>query len=164
MNRMGTLLLALAVAGAVVLQAAILPVFLDTPFRPDLLLVITVFVALRGSFQSGTPLAWILGLIKDVFSGLYLGLNAFTFLIIFLVIKSVADRLYAESGFLFVVTVVTATLVCITANFILLLMFTKTPGIAYSMSSALVPNLLINAFAASLIALMPCFTPDEEVP
>jgi hypothetical protein len=42
-------------------------------------------------------------------------------------------------------------------------MFTKTPGIAYSMSSALIPNLLINAFAASLIALLPCFTPDEEV-
>lgn len=164
MNRMGTLLLTLAVAGAVVLQAAILPVFLDTPFRPDLLLVITVFVALRGSFQSGTPLAWVMGLFKDVFSGVYLGLNAFTFLIIFLVIKSVADRLYAESGFLFVVTVVAATLVCITGNFLLLLMFTKTQGIAYSMSSALIPNLLVNAFAASLTALMPCFAPYEEVP
>ena len=164
MNRMSTLLLALAIAAAVVLQASVLPAYLDFHFRPDLLLIITVFVALRGSFQSGTPLAWILGLLKDVFSGLYLGLNAFTFLIIFLVIKSVSDRLYAESGFLFVVTVVAATLVCIIGNFLLLLMFTKTQGIAYSMSSALIPNLMINAFAASLIALLPCFTLYEEVP
>lgn len=163
MNKLSMLLLALAVVVAVVLQAAVLPVFLDSPFRPDLLLVITVFVALRGSFQSGTPLAWTLGLFKDVFSGLYLGLNAFTFLIIFLVIKSVSDRLYAESSFLFVVTVMAATFVCITGNFLLLLMFTKTQGIAYSMSSALIPNLLINAFAASLIALLPCFTLNEEV-
>jgi len=163
MNRLGTLFLALSVVAALLFQASVLPLYLDPHFRPDLLLVITVFVALRGSFQSGTPLAWLLGLLKDVYSGLYLGLNAFTFLIIFLVIKSVSDRLYAESGFLFVVTVVTATFFCITANFMLLLMFTKTPGIAYSMSSALIPNLLINAFAASLIALLPCFTPDEEV-
>jgi len=163
MNRLGTLFLYLSVFVAVILQATVLPVYLDTPFRPDLLLVVTVFIALRGSFQSGAPLAWFLGLLKDVFSGLYLGLNAFTFLIIFLVIKSVADRLYAESGFLFIVTVVAATLACITADFLLLMMFTNIRGIAYSMGIALIPNLLINAFAASLIALLPCFAPYEEV-
>jgi rod shape-determining protein MreD len=161
---MRILFMALAVVATVVFQAAVLPVYLDTHFRPDLLLIFTVFFALRGSFQSGTPLAWGLGLLKDVFSGVYLGLNAFTFLIIFLVIKSMSDRLYAESGFLFVVTVVVATLACITGNFLLLLMFTKTQGIAYSMSSALIPNLLINAFAASLVALLPCFNMNVEAP
>lgn len=156
------MLFACAVAAAVVLQAAVLPVHIATPFKPDLLLIIVVHLALRGSFQAGTPLAWLLGLLKDVFSGLYLGLNAFTFLIIFLVIKNVADRLYAESGFLFVVTVGVATMVATIANLLLLLMFTQTPGIAYSMTAGLIPHILTNAFAASLAALLPGFSRGHE--
>jgi rod shape-determining protein MreD len=108
-------------------------------------------------------MSWALGLIKDVFSGLYLGLNAFSFLIIFLVIKSISDLLYAESSELFVVTVSAATVACVTANLILLLMLTSTPGISYSMSTSLLPHLLANAFAASLVTLLPVFSSPQEV-
>lgn len=156
-------MLAIAVLLAVILQISVLPVHVATNFKPDMLLIIMVFLALRGSYQTGTPLAWLLGLLKDVFSGLYLGLNAFTFLIIFLVIKSMADRLYAESGFLFVVAVSAASLACVAADLVLLLMFTKTPGIVYSMAGDLIPHLLVNAFFASLAALLPAFTRFEEV-
>lgn len=148
---------------AVVLQTSVLPVHVANPFKPDLLLVAMVFIALRGSFASGACLAWSLGLIKDVFSGLYLGLNGFSFLIIFLVIKSISDLLYAESGELFVVTVSAATLVCVTADLILLLMLTSTPGISYSMTTGLLPHLMANAFAASLVTLMPVFSSPQEV-
>lgn len=161
MNRRGALLFASAVASAVVLQTTLLPVHIATPFKPDLLLIIMVYLALRGSFESGAPTAWLLGLLKDVFSGLYLGLGAFTFLVIFLVIKNVADRLYAESGFLFVVTVAAATLISVAGN-LLLLTFTQTPGIAYSITAGLIPHLLTNAFAASLVALLPGFTRGRE--
>ena len=148
---------------AVVFQTAVLPIHVATPFKPDLLLIIMVYLALRSSFELGTPLAWLLGLLKDVFSGLYLGLNAFSFLLVFLVIKSVADRLYAESGLLFVVTVVVATLVAVTANLLLLLMFTQTPGIAYSMIAGFIPHLLVNSFAASLVAILPIFSDDQDL-
>jgi rod shape-determining protein MreD len=148
---------------AVVLQTSILPVHLATYFKPDLLLVAMVYLALRGSIASGALLSWVLGLIKDVFSGLYLGLNAFSFLIIFLVIKSISDLLYAESSELFVVTVSAATLACVTANLILLLMLTSTPGITYSMIASLLPHLLANAFAASLVTLLPIFSSPQEV-
>jgi rod shape-determining protein MreD len=148
---------------AVVLQASILPVHVATPFKPDLLLVALVFLALRGPVVQGVILAWALGLIKDVFSGLYLGLNAFSFLIIFLVIKSISDLLYAESGELFVVTVCAATLACVSVNLVLLLMLTSTPGITYSMFAGLLPHLLSNAFAASLVALLPVFSSPQEV-
>jgi rod shape-determining protein MreD len=133
------------------------------PFKPDLLLVAMVFLALRGPVAQGALLAWVLGLIKDVFSGLYLGLNAFSFLIIFLVITSISDLLYAESGELFVVTVSAATLGCVTVNLILLLMLTYTPGISYSMIAGLLPHLLANAFAASLVTLLPVFSSPQEV-
>ncbi len=163
MSRRAAFLLFLSVLGAVALQTSVLPAYVTTLFKPDLLLVITVALALRVSYGTGAPLAWVLGLLKDAFSGLFLGLNAFTFLVIFLIIKSVADRLYAESSFLFMVTVTAATLVCVAINLLLLVMFTKTTGIAYSLLSGLLPHLLFNAFAASLIALLPLFDPHGEV-
>jgi rod shape-determining protein MreD len=163
MSRRGAFLLAISILGAVVLQTSVLPVYVDSLFKPDLLLVIMVVLALRASYGTGVPLAWLLGLLKDVFSGLYLGLNAFSFLIVFLVIKSVADRLYAESGFLYVITVSAATLASAAVNLVLLLLFTNTSTIAYSMVSGLLPHLLFNAFAASLVALLPLFASVEEV-
>jgi rod shape-determining protein MreD len=148
---------------AVVLQTSVLPVHVAGPFKPDLLLVAMVYLALRSPVAQGALMAWILGLVKDVFSGLYLGLNAFSFLIIFLVIKSISDLLYAESGELFVVTVSAASLACVTVNLVLLLMLTATPGIIYSMSAGLLPHLLANAFAASLVTLLPVFSSPQEV-
>ena len=153
----------LALVLAVVLQTSVLPVHVSNAFKPDLLLVAMVFVALRGPVAQGALLSWFLGLIKDVFSGLYLGLNAFSFLIVFLVIKNISDLLYAESGELFVVTVSAATLASVTANLILLIMLTSTPGILYSMFAGLLPHLLANAFAASLVALLPVFSSPQEV-
>ncbi|MBL0226686.1 MAG: rod shape-determining protein MreD [Geobacteraceae bacterium] len=161
MIRNGVALVALVLA--VVLQSSILPVHVAAPFKPDLLLVAMVFVALRGPVVPGALLAWGVGMIKDVFSGLYLGLNAFSFLIIFLVITSISDLLYAESGELYVVTVSAATLACVTINLILLLMLTSTPGIGYSMTAGLLPHLLSNAFAASLVTLLPVFSSPQEV-
>jgi rod shape-determining protein MreD len=147
----------IAVVSAVVLQSSVVPVHIASPFKSDLLLVVVVYLALRGSFETGAPLAWLLGLVKDVFSGLYLGLNAFSFLVIFMVIKSISDRLYAESGPIFVITVSVATLACVSINLLLLVMFTATPGIAYSMLAGLIPHLLVNAFVASLATLVPGF-------
>jgi rod shape-determining protein MreD len=153
----------LVIVVAVVLQTSILPVHIASPFKPDLLLIAMVYLALRGSIETGALLAWLLGIIKDVFSGLYLGLNAFSFLLIFLVIKSISDLLYAESSELFVVTVSAATLACVTANLLLLIMLTYTPGISYSMAAGLLPHLLANAFAASLVTLLPLFSSPQEV-
>lgn len=163
MSRRESFLLTLSILGAVILQAAVLPMYIDSFFKPDLLLIIMVVLALRFSYGTGAPLAWLLGLLKDIFSSLYLGLNAFSFLIVFFIIRSVADRLYAESGFLYVVTVASATLTSVAINLLLLLLFTDTPTIAYSVASGLLPHLLFNAFAASLVALLPLFAPAKEV-
>lgn len=160
MSRRSALILSLATVAAVVLQASFLPLFVVELFKPDLLLIVMVLLALRLPYGSGMPLAWLLGMVKDVFSGLYLGLNAFTFLLIFLLIKSVADRLYAESGFLFVITVCGATLVCVFVNLLLLLIFTEIPNLLHPVALGLFPHLLVNAFAASLVALLPLFSSD----
>ncbi len=157
MSRRASLLLLCIVVVSIVIQVALFPVFVRPPFKPDLLLIIMVFITLRGSFQVGAPLAWLLGLLDDVCSGLYLGLNAATFLISFLVIRSVSDRLYADSAILFVLTVAGVTVAEFTLNLLLMVMFTTSPGIAYSMFSDIFPRLLVNAFVASIVSSFPGF-------
>jgi rod shape-determining protein MreD len=162
MSKRAALLLLILVVAALVTQISLLPVFIRPAFKPDLLLVIMVFIALRGSFEAGAPLAWTLGMLDDVCSGLYLGLNATTFLVSFFVIRSVSDRLYADSAILFILTVIGVTTTCFTLNLLLLVMFTSSPGIAYSMLSDVIPRLMVNAFAASLVTLFPGFDSDVE--
>jgi rod shape-determining protein MreD len=160
MSRRAALLLCCIIIASIVVQVSLLPVFIRPSFKPDLLLVIMVFIALRGTFETGAPLAWLLGMLNDVCSGLFLGLNAATFLVSFLVIKSVSDRLYAESAFLFVLTVVGVSFVNFALNMFLIALFTSSPGIVYSMFSDLFPRLLVNAFIASVVTAFPGF--DEQ--
>lgn len=157
MSRRAVLLFVFLVVASIAIQVSLLPAFILTPFKPDLLLVIMVFLALRVSFETGAPLAWMLGMLDDVYSGLYLGLNAATFLISFLVIKRVLDRLYADSAILFVLTVTAVTFAVFTLNMLLMVVFTSTPGIAYSMVSDIFPRLLVNAFIASIVSAFPGF-------
>ncbi|GAC1472635.1 MAG: rod shape-determining protein MreD [Desulfuromonadaceae bacterium] len=164
MSRRATLLFLCLVLASIVIQVSLLPVFVRPPFKPDLLLVIMVFIALRVPFEVGAPLAWLLGMLNDVCSGLYLGLNAASFLISFLVIKSVSDRLYADSAILFVLTVAGVTLAGFTLNLLLIVLFTAAPGIAYSMLSDIFPRLLVNAFIASIVAAFPGFDAQVESP
>jgi len=148
---------------SIVIQVSLLPVFILPPFKPDLLLVIMVFLALRGPLETGAPLAWLLGMLDDVCSGLYLGLNAAAFLISFFVIKSVSDRLYADSAILFVLTVSGVTIAAFLLNLLLIVMFTASPGIVYSMLSDLFPRLLVNAFVASIVTIFPGFDAQVEL-
>jgi rod shape-determining protein MreD len=164
MSRRTALLFFCLVIASIVIEVSLLPVFVRPPFKPDLLLVIMVFIALRVSFELGAPLAWLLGMLNDVCSGLYLGLNAATFLFLFLVIKSVSGRLYADSAILFVLTVVGVTLAGFTLNLLLMVMFTASPGIAYSMLSDIIPHILVNAFTASIVAALPGFDVPVESP
>ena len=157
MSRRAVLLFICLVIASIAIQVSLLPVFVRPPFKPDLLLVILVFISLRVSFEAGAPLAWLLGMLSDVCSGLYIGLNAVTFLISFLVIKSVSDRLYADSAILFVLTVAGVTLAGFTLNLLLIVIFTVSPGIAYSMFSDIFPRLLVNAFVASIVSAFPGF-------
>lgn len=157
MSRRAAFLLFCLVLAAIVIQVSLLPMFIRPSFKPDLLLVIMVFIALRSSHEIGAPLAWLLGLLNDVCSGLYLGLNAVSFLVSYLVIKSVSDRLYADSAILFVLTVAGVTLAGFTLNLLLIVMFTSSPGIVYSMLSDIFPRLLVNAFVASIVSTFPGF-------
>ncbi|MEI6214492.1 MAG: rod shape-determining protein MreD [Desulfuromonadales bacterium] len=162
MSRKTTILLILGIIAAAAVQISILPVFVRPSFKPDLLLIVMVLLALRGPFVTGALLSWLLGMFEDVFGGVYLGLSATSFLFTFIVIKSVSDRLYADSSLLFILTVASATAAGFALNLLFMVLFTATPGVAYSMLSDMIPRLLVNAFAASVISLFPGFERKAE--
>lgn len=150
------------VAGLVVLQTSVLPRYLLTPYKPDLLLILMVVLALRAPLGISLPAAYGLGLLKDCISGLYLGLNAFSFLVVYLVLKLLSDRLYVQNAFLLVLTVTVSTVAVMLINLLLLLIFSEGSGVFSSMMSSAVPHLLINAFAASLVAVLPDVARDRN--
>jgi rod shape-determining protein MreD len=156
MNRLikGVLLVLLAV----LLESSVLPRYIISPFRPDLLLIFMIYLALRSHIKVSLPAAYGLGLLKDCLSGLYLGLNAITFLIIYLVIKALSDRLYVQSSLLFVLTVSISTVSAMLINLVLLVIFSQADGLLPSMLFAFLPTVLVNAFVASVVSFCPGFT------
>lgn len=150
----GTLLVMLTV----LLQTSVLPHYLAIAYKPDLLLVLMVYLALRAPVGVSLPAAYGLGLLKDSLGGIYLGMNGFSFLVIYLVLKALSDRLYVQSAVLFVLTVSVATVSVMVINLVLLSVFSQGGALFASMLTSLAPHLLMNAFVASLIAAFPVYS------
>ncbi len=73
--------------------------------RPDLVLILTLYLGLSSSPISGGMLAFFLGYLMDLFSGNGFGLHAFSRLFLFYSAQFFKDRIYLESfpsRFLFV--------------------------------------------------------------
>lgn len=140
---------------AAVLQTSVLPHYLISAYKPDLLLVIMVYLALRAPNNATAFTAYFLGFLKDVLGGIYLGLNGFSFLFFYLLLKAVSDRLYVQSVILYVLTVAAATAITTLTNMLLLIIFSQGENLITSAITSLLPHLLMNIFVASLITAMP---------
>lgn len=141
----------LVISAALLLQVTILPAWLTDPFQPNLLIVLIVYLGLRGGGRGDLIIALLLGLIHDCFSGIYLGLSGFSFLILFFLLKSIADRLYTDTLQLIILVVFLATLGTGFLHLFLLMIFSAANGIYTSLLPGLLPQALVNALAASLM-------------
>ncbi|CAG0988647.1 hypothetical protein GEOBC_02246 [Geobacteraceae bacterium] len=145
-----TLWYAIFVFAALVLQVTLFPTYLADPFKPNLLIIFVVYMGLREGVAWGV-LAYVLGLIHDSFSGLYLGLNGFSYLIIFLGLSMVAGRLFTDRRSLMILGVFSATIVNGFLNLLLLFLFSSAQGIYATLLESLIPQALVNALVASVI-------------
>ena len=137
---------------ALALQVTVFPVYIRDPFKPNLMIVLIAYLALRGNVAlTGGLLAYCLGLVQDCYSGIYLGLNGFTFLFIYMFLRKIADQLYTDSNQLMVMVVFLATLVAGLLQLLLLILFSAAAGIYASLVAGLIPQALINSLAASLL-------------
>src|SRR5205823_14165167 len=90
--------LATAAAIAMLLQTSIFPTLPGLPIVPDLVLILTVNVAVRRQSIAGVVAAFLLGYFLDTFSGTLLGLNAFALTAVYLSVRFVARHLWFERG------------------------------------------------------------------
>jgi rod shape-determining protein MreD len=137
---------------AVILQMAFFPAHFAEPFKPNLLMIFVVFLGFRGTTLWGGVGAFLLGLLQDSTGGIYFGLNGFSCLFIFIVLKTVARGLYIDSRPLMVLSVFLATVLNGLLNLLTLLVFSVADGIYSTILSTVVPQGIITA----LIAYMVC--------
>lgn len=141
----------LVVVAAFLLQTTFFPEYLRDPFQPNLLVIIVAWVGLRKESPAGGVIVFLIGLLQDTFSGLYLGLNGFTYLVMYIILRSIAHRLYTESRYLMILVVFLATLGNGILQLLLLLLFSAAPGIYAAILPALLPQALVNTLATSVV-------------
>ena len=130
----------------------LLPRYLLDPFQPNLIIVLVVYLGLKMPHRLAGVAAFGLGLLQDSFSGIYLGLHAFSYLCIYTLLSELADRLYTDNRALFVLVVFLATVFGALLNLLLLAIFSVSKGVYASLLPALIPQALVNALVASLFS------------
>ncbi|HBG06276.1 MAG: rod shape-determining protein MreD [Geobacteraceae bacterium GWC2_58_44] len=146
---------------AVLLQMTLLPRYLLDPFQPNLILILVVYLGLKLPHRFAGFAAFCLGVLQDSFSGIYLGLHAFSYLCIYTLLSELADRLYTDNRALFVLVVFLATLMGALLNLVMLLIFSVSNGVYASLLPALIPQALVNALIASLVFSFPLPAVEE---
>lgn len=91
-------------------QTTLLPTLLPHYFKPELLLLLIVYLCLTESLLRGALLAWGLGLLLDSCGGTHLGLHATIYLSIFIIGHSSVQALNTESPLLLLFMVFCASL------------------------------------------------------
>ena len=82
---------------ALILQTVFLPPFFPAGMKPDLVLLLTIWLGLRESPWRGGVLVYLFGCLYDLHAGNYPGLHGFVLLPIFLLVCGMATRLNTES-------------------------------------------------------------------
>lgn len=91
-------------------QTTLLPLFLPHYFKPELLLLLVVYLCLTENPLRGALLAWGIGLLLDSCGGTHLGLHATIYLSIFITGRSSVQALNTESPLLLLFMVFCASL------------------------------------------------------
>lgn len=82
---------------ALLLQTVLLPPLFPTTIKPDLLLLLVIWLGLREPPWQGGVLVYLLGWLYDAHAGIFPGLHGFVLLAVFLAVCGMATRLNTES-------------------------------------------------------------------
>lgn len=130
---------------AVVVQTTVLP--MTHLGRPDLLLIICVYLGLHQHSMFGVFGAFLLGYLQDAFSGGVIGLNAFGMCLVFAVVYLTSRRLWVDNAVSKVVVVFLASVVKTVAILALVAVF-----ISEDLWRTIVRYLVLDAAVAAIIS------------
>jgi len=141
----------------IILQVSILPLYLDESFKPNLIIILVCFLALRGkSAISGAFAAYFLGLIHGVFGGLYFGLSGISSLLIYFALRKISDQLYTESTHLLAFAVLIASLADSLISLLLITLLSNSTGVYSSILTYMIPQALVTAVMIAVFS--PAYT------
>lgn len=139
----------------VLIQSALWPALLSWSVKPDLLLMLIVYMGLRESPLRGALLTCLLGACIDAMAGSHPGLHGVTLLIVFFSVRIVADHFNTESPLLLLFMVGAGTL--LHAGLQVLFTAVADAGMVWwQILRAVVPQLLLNLLVGLfLLRLVP---------
>lgn len=129
------------------LQTTLFSALLPPELRPNLLLILVVYLSLNESFFRAILLATLLGALQDVFSGTTLGLYAITQMMVFVLVRLFASRLNIESRRLLLILLSAGTLMQTIVIAFLLELFADAGAVPQILILSLPPQLLVNLLA-----------------
>jgi rod shape-determining protein MreD len=133
---------------AITLQTTLFHLFPLAGFVPDLLVVLTVYAGIHLRPMWGAFASFLLGYFFDAFSGRYMGLNAFSMSLIFLLIHSASRWIHTNNPFSASVVVFFSSWVRAASLVSLLALFRPEEG----RGLILLRFALLDAMVAALIA------------
>ena len=137
----------------IILQVSILPTYLEESFKPNLIIILVCFLALRGkNAVFGAFAAYFLGLIQGVFSGLYFGLSGISSLLIYFALRKISDQLYTESTHLLAFAVLVASLADSLASLLLITLLSTSTGVYRSILTYMIPQAVVTSVIVGLVS------------
>lgn len=115
---MRNLIIAIFIFISAIIQFTILYTISFFNIRPDILLILVVFLNLYLPFKKGLVIGGICGVLKDIFSSGVFGLNLLSFVICIFIIKGIKKYLYKEDHsmrilIIFLISLINSTIYCI---------------------------------------------------
>lgn len=135
-----------------IIQTAVFPRIIPVQFKPDLMLILIVYLGISEKYGSGGLFAFCIGLLYDVFAGSAFGMYGMVFLLVFFSVRSTIDYFNAENPFLLLFLVACGTV--LQAGLLILLGALAEAGALWQIVLQHFPGqLLANTVAAALLIL-----------
>jgi rod shape-determining protein MreD len=167
---MNRILIYLGLAGiCVVLQTVLLPLVMPGYYKPDLLLILVVYLGLHEGPWTGGLLVYLLGWCYDGMAGAFPGLNGFILLSIFLAVRGIVTRVNTESSPLLLLLVAAGTVMQSVLMAFSLDFFSQTERLWPQTMWQLPMQLLLNFIAAFVLLrlsvwMQRTFMPRRKLP
>ena len=135
----------------VLLQSSVLPLFLSPNWRPNLILILILYLCLSENLLRTLVAGLLLGAIQDSFCGSSLGLYISVYLIIILAARLLSDQLNVESPPLLLLLISAGTLLQNLLIGFYLTVFADAAPVLHILLPAIPQQLLANVLSAIIL-------------
>ncbi|NLV24541.1 MAG: hypothetical protein GXY54_07120 [Deltaproteobacteria bacterium] len=142
-------LLGLLILAAVLVQTWLFPRLLPVSWKPDLFLILVIYLAFFGPFFRGALFCFALGCLMDAFGGTVLGLYGLVFTVLFFTARVLIVHINIETTFPFYYMVALGTCLELILLAFFVIFFSPRGGGVWSLVTAgLFPQTGLNLLAA----------------